>query len=205
MFRRSVVGALLLALLLVGCNQLMVDQPKEQTYDPSSFFPDGASARPAVPDTVARGYLRDDIQLFTGKDVQGADVTTFPIPITRVVLDRGQERFTIYCAPCHGRLGGGDGMIVRRGFSTPPTFHSDRLRSAPVGHFFDVITNGFGAMPDYRTQIPPRDRWAIIAYIRALQLSQHAPLADVPPEVRERLTSTTQPIPESQPTPEIRP
>ncbi len=117
----------------------------------------------------------------------GADVNEFPFPITREILDRGQERYNIYCSPCHGVMGDGKGMVVLRGFRPPPTYHQDRLRTAPLGHFFDVITNGFGTMPDYSMQIPPHERWAIIAYIRALQLSQNAQLADVPPDQVQNL------------------
>jgi hypothetical protein len=162
-------------------------QPKYFWDRSSSLFPDGTSDRPLVPDTQPRGDLRDDTLLFTGKNPDGTDATVFPFPITMPVLQRGQERFNIYCAPCHGTLGTGGGVVVARGFTTPPTFHSDRLRNAPVGHFFDVITNGFGAMPDYSAQVAPRDRWAIIAYIRALQLSQNATINDVPPAERSRL------------------
>jgi mono/diheme cytochrome c family protein len=139
-----------------------------------------------VAGTVARGQLRDDPMLYTGKR-NGVDAEVFPFPITDRVMKRGQERFNIYCAPCHGRTGEGDGMIVQRGYRRPPTYHQDRLRSAPVGHFFDVITNGFGAMPDYAVQVRAEDRWAIAAYIRALQLAGHAAPADVPAERRGEL------------------
>jgi mono/diheme cytochrome c family protein len=175
------------ALLLVACRQQMFQQPSYRPYQPSSFFADGTSARPVPADTVARGQLRDDPLLFTGKDASGQDATEFPFPITREVLTRGQQRFNVYCTPCHGFAGDGDGMVVRRGFTTPPTYHSDRLRQAPVGYFFRVISNGFGSMPSYATQVAASDRWAIIAYIRALQLSQAAPLVDVPPDARARL------------------
>ena len=181
------VAAVLLGILLaLGCRQQMADQPRYNPLAPSAFFADGQSARPLVPGTVARGQLRDATPLYTGKS-GAAFVDTFPLPVTRAVLARGQERYNIYCAPCHDRLGTGDGMIVRRGFRRPPSFHLDRLREAPVGYYFDVITQGFGAMQDYAAQIPPRDRWAIIAYIRALQLSQHATLAEVPAAEREKL------------------
>ena len=158
----------------------MHDQPKYVPLRQSSFFGDNRSARPLVAGTVARGHLRDDALLYTGK-VNGADATIFPFPIDANVMARGRERFDIFCSPCHGRTGQGDGMIVRRGFRRPPTFHQDRLRSAPVGQLFDVITNGFGAMPDYAVQVRPEDRWAIIAYVRALQFSQHTAANDVPP------------------------
>jgi mono/diheme cytochrome c family protein len=125
--------------------------------------------------------------LFTGKDSNGQDATEFPFPITREVLQRGRDRFEIYCVPCHGYTGDGDGLVVQRGFNPPPSYNSDRLRQAPVGHFFDVVTNGFGAMPSYAAQIPVQDRWAIIAYIRALQLSQDATINDAPPDAQAQL------------------
>jgi mono/diheme cytochrome c family protein len=157
----------------------MHDQPKYVPLRESAFFGDTRSARPLIAGTVARGQLHDDPLVATGK-VNGADATMFPFQVDAKALLRGQERFNIYCSPCHGRTGVGDGMVVQRGYRRPPSFHQDRLRDAPVGHFFDVMTNGFGAMPDYATQIRAEDRWAIIAYIRALQLSEHATMADVP-------------------------
>lgn len=180
---------LLSALLLTGCRQDMQDQPKFIPLRPSSFFDDGRSERPLVEGTVARGHLNADTAFYTGK-VGGKPVDTFPFPITREVLNRGQERFNIYCAPCHDRLGSGLGMIVRRGFDHPgpPSYHIDRLREAPDGYLFDVITNGLGAMPDYAAQITPADRWAIVAYVRALQYSQHASVNDVPPDARTELS-----------------
>jgi mono/diheme cytochrome c family protein len=158
----------------------MHDQPKYIPLRPSNFFPDHRSERPLVEGTVARGHLDDDAGFYTGKDANGKLVDTFPFPITKDVLLRGQSRFNIYCAPCHDRVGNGNGMIVRRGFRHPPSYHIDRLRTVPDGYIYDVITNGFGAMPDYAAQIEPRDRWAIVAYVRALQLSQNAALKDVP-------------------------
>ena len=187
MFRRSVVLLAGCAFIVVGCTQRMAAQPSYRPFQPSDLFSDGTSARPAPADTVARGHLADDAALNTGKDANGQDVTEFPIAVTRDVLERGRERFEIYCAACHGYTGEGNGMVVQRGFSTPPSYHSDRLRQAPVGHFFDVITNGFGAMPSYASQVPVDDRWAIVAYIRALQLSQNATLDDVPAEARPQL------------------
>jgi mono/diheme cytochrome c family protein len=169
-----------------GCRQDMHDQPKYIPLRQSSFFGDDRSARPLVPGTVARGTLHADSLLQTGK-ADGKDSTVFPFAVDARVMERGRERFNIYCSPCHGRTGLGDGMIVRRGFRRPPSFHQDRLRTAPVGQLFDVITNGFGAMPDYAAQIAPADRWAIIAYVRALQLSEHATLADVPTDRRTDL------------------
>ena len=169
-----------------ACRQDMHDQPKYIPLRQSAFFNDARSARPVVEGTVARGQLHDDELMYTGK-VGGADATLFPMRVDAAVMARGQERFNIYCAPCHGRAGQGDGMIVRRGYRRPPSFHQDRLRDAPAGHFFDVITNGFGAMPDYATQITAEDRWAIVAYVRALQLSEHATVADVPAADRSRI------------------
>ena len=164
----------------------MHDQPKYIPLRESTFFGDERSARPIVAGTVARGQLHDDVLLYTGKS-GGKDAESFPFAVDAAVMARGQERFNIYCSPCHGRTGQGDGMVVRRGYRRPPTFHQDRLRDAPVGHFFDVITNGFGAMPDYAGQIKAEDRWAIVAYVRALQLSEHATLADVPAAERGKI------------------
>jgi len=171
--------------ILSGCND-MKHQPKYRPLDPSPFFSDGRSARTPVPDTVARGQLQLDDALYTGK-VNGTDVTMFPFPVTAAVLARGRERYDIFCSVCHGRTGDGQGMIVKRGFPAPPTFLSDRLEKAPVGHFFDVMSNGFGRMYSYSDRIPVQDRWAIIAYIRALQLSQDASLSQLPEEDRAEL------------------
>jgi len=164
----------------------MHNQPRYKPLAQSDFFGDDRSARPLVEDTVARGDLRDDEALYTGK-LNGEPVTTFPVGITQELLDRGEQRFNIYCTPCHDHLATGMGMVVRRGFKRPPSFHIDRLRNAPPGYFFDVITNGFGAMQGYAEQVPVKDRWAIIAYIRALQLSQHASPADMPEAERKKL------------------
>jgi mono/diheme cytochrome c family protein len=175
-------GALLSVLVVfAGCSQQMAKQPKYLPLSPSSFFPDGRSARPLVEGTVPHGSVAEDY-LNVPKDSNA-----FPFPVTEEILVRGRDRFNIYCSVCHGLLGDGDGMIVRRGFRRPPSYHIVRLRQAPVGHFYDVITNGFGAMPDYAAQIPPRDRWAIIAYIRALQLSQNVPVEELPAEGRRQL------------------
>src|SRR6186997_614105 len=162
-----------------ACRQDMHNSPKAIPLRASVFFKNASSARPLVDGTVARGTLQDDAVFFTGKNGAAA-ADALPFPLTADVLDRGEQRFNIYCAPCHGPTGKGDGMIVRRGFRQPPSYHIDRLQNAPIGHFYDVMTNGFGAMPDYRAQISPRDRWAIAAYVRALQLSQNASAADVP-------------------------
>ena len=179
-------AAALLMLSAAACRQDMHDQPKYIPLRESSFFNDARSARPFVQGTVARGELHDDALLYTGK-VDGADATVFPFAVDDKVMARGQERFNIYCSPCHGRTGLGDGMVVRRGYRRPPSYLDQRLIDAPVGHFFDVITSGFGAMPDYAAQIRVEDRWAIIAYIRALQLSGHATMADVPADQRGKI------------------
>ena len=180
---------LALALLVASgaaCRQDMHDQPKMKPLRPSVMFPDGRSARPFVVGTVARGSLREDQAYFAGRSGSGF-VTELPVKVTPELLQRGEERFAIFCSPCHGRTGGGDGMIVQRGFKTPPSYHTDRLRAAPVGYLYDVTTNGFGAMPAYADQVPPADRWAIVAYVRVLQYSQHAPLGDLPSAGRDEL------------------
>ena len=177
------------ALFLLGCQQKMADQPRYEPLQKSNFFADERASRPLVEGTVARGHLDADEDFYTGKNADGP-VKTFPFSVDRKILLRGQERFNIYCSPCHDRAGTGQGMIVRRGYRPPPSFHIDRLREAPPGHFFDVISHGFGAMPDYAAQIGPADRWAIAAYIRALQLSQNAALADVPASARAKLSES---------------
>jgi hypothetical protein len=164
----------------------MMDQPRHEPLEASPFFPDGRAARPLVPGTVPRGHLQDDPLLETGW-IDGKPAEVFPFPVTAKVLERGRERYGIFCTPCHDRAGYGRGMIVQRGFRAPSSFHIDRLREIPAGHFVDVITRGFGAMPSYKNRIPPSDRWAITAYVRALQLSQQAPLSDVPEAERRRL------------------
>ena len=173
-------------LLLTACRQKMADQPRYEPLVRSTFFEDGRAARPLVEGTVARGELRGDELLYAGKE-GGKPADLFPFPVTLAVLTRGQQRYNIFCSPCHDRVGTGQGMIVRRGYRAPASFHMDRLRQAPAGYFFDVISNGFGVMPDYAQQVHPEDRWAIVAYIRALQLSQHATLADVPEGQRQQL------------------
>jgi hypothetical protein len=184
----SLSAAAALLLFCAGCRQDMHVQPRYNPYDPTDFFADGQSARIPVAGTVPRGDLALGPQelMYTGK-VNGAVVDEFPFPVTRQVLERGRERFNIYCEPCHGMTGDGDGMIVQRGFRHPPSLHSQQLRSAPAGHFFDVISNGFGVMYPYGYRIVPRDRWAIVFYIRALQLSRHASINDVPEAEREKL------------------
>jgi mono/diheme cytochrome c family protein len=176
---------------LFGCQQKMADQPRYKPLQKSDFFEDQSASRPLVEGTVARGQLNADDQFYTGK-ISGEPAKNFPFPIDRQMLLRGQERFNIFCSPCHDRVGGGQGMIVRRGYRPPPSFHIDRLRAAPPGHFFDVMSHGFGAMPDYAEQIAPEDRWAIVAYIRALQLSQHAEIGDVPESERPALLGPKQ-------------
>jgi hypothetical protein len=180
------VFGIICLLLTTACRQDMHDQPRYKPLARSSFFDDGRASRPLVAGTVARGHLHEDTRLYTGKE--GDDpITKFPFPVTTAILERGQQRFNIYCSPCHDRAGTGLGMVVRRGLRRPPSYHIDRLRAAPVGYLYDVITNGFGAMPDYAAQIQPRDRWAIVAYIRALQLSQQASINDVPAASRGQL------------------
>ena len=162
-----------------GCRQDMHNQPKYRPLRATTFFADGSSARPQVDGTVARGTLEEDAAFFTGK-VGATAVKELPFPVDAQVLDRGQERYNIFCTPCHDSTGSGRGMVVQRGYRQPPSFHDPRLRAADPGYMFDVITNGFGAMPDYRTQIDPRDRWRIVAYVRALQLSNLGAAADIP-------------------------
>jgi mono/diheme cytochrome c family protein len=199
------------AFLLSSCRRDMQDQPKSIPYRENTFFRDGQSSRNLVPGTVPRGYLRADREFYLGKKANAGapgqppatqtassanastqtnptalypdDVETFPIAITKQDIDRGQQRYEIFCSVCHGATGNGDGMIARRGFNKPlpASYNQDRLRQAPVGHFFDVMSNGWGAMPSYASQVPVEDRWRIIAYIRALQLSQmQAPAQGTP-------------------------
>ncbi len=195
---RTVLLAALVLAAAAACRQEMYNQPRYKPLGKSDFFADGRNARPPVEGTVARGMLRADTRLYAGKEGNTL-IGVFPLPVTRALLDRGRQRYEIFCAPCHDRTGGGNGMVVQRGYRPPPSFHIDRLRQRPVGHFFDVITNGVGAMPDYASQIPPEDRWAIVAYVRALQLSQGAPLSLVPPEKRAELD---RPPPPAGPPPE---
>lgn len=172
-------GVLASMLAATACRQDMHNQPRYKTFAATPFFGDGRSERPTIDDTVARGQLQTDTARFTGK-VNGEDINYFPIQISRSDLERGAERFGIYCSPCHGHLGDGNGLVVMRGLRHPPSYHEDRLRTAPVGHFFDVITNGYGSMYSYASRVPVDDRWRIIAYIRALQFSQNAPPQAVP-------------------------
>lgn len=170
-WNRKAAAVLLLALPAISaCRQDMHNQPKYRPLRGTAFFADGSSARPLVEGTVARGLLHADEAFYTGK-LNGALVREMPLPVDAALVARGQERFNIFCAPCHGATGQGNGMVVQRGYRPPTTFHDPRLRQAEAGHFFDVMTNGFGAMPDYRQQVSPRDRWAIVSYVRALQLA----------------------------------
>lgn len=176
--------------LTTACGNAMVDQPYKQPLEASQFFANGSSARPVVPGTIPDNYDAENQWFYTGKTSDGRYVDAFPFPVTMEVLKRGQERYNIYCSPCHGLSGNGDGMIVQRGFSPPPSYHIFRLRQAPVGYFVDVITNGYGQMFSYAYRVEPSDRWAIAAYIRALQLSQNASVDDVPASERQKLEGT---------------
>lgn len=184
-------------LLLAGCHTDMWRQPRQEPLDSSEFFADGQANRPLVPGTIARDHLREDDTYYTGtKD--GKWVDQIPVPLTKELLLRGQERFSIYCSPCHGLLGDGQGMIAHRGFTLKRpvgNYHTDRLRNMPVGHFYDVITNGYGTMFSYASRIEPQDRWAVAAYIRALQLSQHASISDAK---ADELEKSTHPAPPSE-------
>jgi len=194
--RASRLAPLVLIAALAGglgaCRQDMQDQPKYKNLRGSAFFDDHRSARPVVEDTVARGFLYADRRFLTGKE-DGKPVATLPVPLTKELLERGRGRYGIYCTPCHGLTGNGLGIVVQRGFRRPPSFDIDRLREAPVGYFYDVVSHGFGAMPDYAAQIPPADRWAIAAYLRALQLSQRTTVADVPASARPALDAAGAP------------
>jgi mono/diheme cytochrome c family protein len=185
--RVLVLSALLAA--AAGCRQEMYNQPKYRPLEKSDFFADKRASRPPVEGTVARGSLDVAAGSLPPPGPPGAAdfVTALPMPLTRELLARGKQRYEIFCTPCHDRTGGGQGMVVRRGYRPPPSLHIDRLRDAPVGHFYDVMTRGLGAMPDYAQQVPSEDRWAIAAYVKALQLSQHAPVAGLTQEDRAKL------------------
>jgi len=169
---------LALCLLQLGCRQDMHDQPKYESLEASDFFEDGSASRQPPEGTIARGHLREDDLLYTGK-TNGELSAVFPYPISRDILERGRQRYDIFCSPCHDKVGSGKGIIVERGMKRPPSFHIVRLREAEPGHFYDVITNGYGVMYSYASRVPVHDRWAIVAYIRALQLSQNASFGDV--------------------------
>ena len=178
--RTSMVAIAILVAATSACRLDMHVQPRQNPLSRSDFYSDHRSARPLVEGTVARGQLREDTYLYTGK-IGNNPGDLMPFPVTKDVLERGRERYNIFCAPCHSRVGDGNGFVPSRGFARkPPSFHILRLQKAPAGYFFDVITNGFGIMPDYASQIPVKDRWGIVAYVRALQLSQNTTLADVP-------------------------
>ncbi len=175
-------------LALSGCElrQAMYNDGRVKPYEGTTVFADGRAARPAVEGTISRGHLRNDDAMFTGK-VDGAQVTEFPMPIDRKVLERGRERYDIYCSVCHGHAGYGDGMVVQRGYKRAASFHDEIIRAKTIGHYYDVIANGYGVMPSYREIVPTKDRWAIVAYVRALQLSQNATTADVPADKKAEL------------------
>ena len=183
---RIVMAMCGLVLSTAACRQDMHDAPRYEVFEASTSFADGRASRSAPAGTVSRGWLRDDEALYTGK-VDNQPVAAIPFAVTHADVQRGQERFTIYCTPCHGQLGDGNGMVVQRGLRQAANFHQDRLRQERIGYFFDVITNGFGAMQGYAEQVPVRDRWLIAAYVRALQYSQNASVNDVPPERRGQL------------------
>jgi mono/diheme cytochrome c family protein len=164
----------------------MHDQPKYSPLEESSFFPDNTASRPPVAGTVPRGHLRDDELLYQGT-LNGQAAEVFPFAVDDAVMTRGHDAFNAFCSPCHGRTGRGDGIVVKRGYTRPPDLTDENVRSQPLGHYFNVITNGFGAMPDHAAQVKVRDRWAIAAYLRALQMSASASIADIPPAERSRL------------------
>lgn len=183
---RRLSFALIALASVSACRQDMHNQPKYRGLRASAFFADGSSARPLVEGTIARGTLQTDEAFFTGK-TGGAEVTEMPFPVDEKVLDRGEQRFNIYCAPCHGRTGEGNGMVVQRGYKQAASYHIDRLRQAPAGYFFEVVSNGFGAMPDYRAQITVEDRWRIIAHVRVLQLTHNASMKELSPADLDRV------------------
>ncbi len=181
------VLAVAIALGTSACRQDMYNQPKYKPLAASEFWADSTAARPLPPHTVARGHLNEDTVFFVGKHDDGTLAESFPMPVTKELLKRGQERFNIYCSVCHGAEGDANGMIVQRGYPAPPSYHIDRLRNAPPGYLYSVITNGYGIMYSYASRVEPADRWAIAAYIRALQLSRDARLDDLPPAERASL------------------
>ena len=184
--RSNFIVTVLATALLAGCRQDMHDAPRYEAFEASATFADNRASRTPPAGTVPRGWLREDEALYTGK-AAGQLLDQFPFAIAPADLARGQERFNIYCTPCHGKLGDGNGMVVQRGLRQAASFHQDRLRQEKLGYFYDVITNGFGAMQGYAEQIPVRDRWLIVAYVRTLQLSQHASVEDVPADRRGAL------------------
>ena len=185
---RAAIAATAFAALAASaaCRQDMHDTPRYKPLQQSDSYADKRSSRPIIEGTVARGFLKADDIFYTGMQA-GVPVEKIPMPLTAAVVDRGRERYNIYCSPCHGVAGDGDGMIVKRGYKQPTSYHDPRLRNEKAGYFFDVMTRGFGQMPDYAAQVSPKDRWAIVAYIRALQLSQHASVGDLTQDERGRL------------------
>ena len=180
-----------LLLTLTGCGRNMYEQARFEEDEPAPFFADATSSRPLIEGTVSRSRGEIDEVFFTGQDENGL-ATELPLEVTEAVLQRGQERYNIYCSPCHNYSGNGEGMIVQKGFVQPASFHEPRLQSSPVGYFFQVITNGFGRMYPYGSRVPPEDRWAIAAYIRSLQLSQNAPVAELPADMRGQVVAAAQ-------------
>jgi len=217
MSNRKILWTTIIGLMLisVGCRYDMQDQPRYKAFKKSEFFSDDKAMRDLPEGTVARGFLRENKAFYTGKkenaetiapaettiDATGNTLVAsfpdaieeFPLPVTKELLDRGEQRYKVFCIVCHGPVGNGDGMVVRRGFSKPPTYHDDRLRNAPVGHFYDVMTNGWGKMNSYASQIPPADRWAIVAYIRTLQISQNPNGTSSLPMTKTANTTTATP------------
>ena len=197
--RRLAVAAAAVAALAgaAACRSDMHDGPRYKPLQESDIYGDKRSSRALIDGTVARGFLREDDVFYTGMQA-GAPVERIPMPLTEAVVQRGRERYNIYCSPCHGIAGDGDGMIVKRGYTRPTSYHDPRLRNERAGYFYDVMTRGFGQMPDYAAQVSPRDRWAIVAYIRALQLSQHASVGDLNADEKGRLErGETGPVPDA--------
>lgn len=192
MTRPATLFIMLTLLLVGGCRQKMAEAPRYDEYEPSPFFRDSLSVRPIPEGAVSRSGVQfgDQAPLLVGTDTTaGPAGSALPFPVTRAVLERGRHQYDIYCSPCHSQDGYGDGMIVQRGLQPPPSFHTERLRNAPIDHFYRVMTDGYGAMYSYASRVSPDDRWAIAAYIRALQLSQHAPIELLPSETRQQLES----------------
>lgn len=183
-----VLAVLLVGLGTAGCRQKMAQQPYYDPYEATDFFADGKSARMPIDGTVAQGHLEADELLYTGK-INGELANVYPFPVDENVLRRGRERFQVFCTPCHGEAGRGNGIVVRRGYRPPPSFLDPKFADLPVGHYVDVITNGFGAMPSYAAQVPPEDRWAIVSYVQALQLSQSVDINQLPPDRQAELRS----------------
>jgi mono/diheme cytochrome c family protein len=177
------------SLLAAGCRQDMHDNPRFDPLEKTTLFANGTSAREPVKGTVARGHLRADTAYYSGKAADGKWLAQLPMPVDAALLKRGQVQYNVFCSPCHSQVGDGNGMIVRRGYKQAGNFHDDRLRTTGVGYFYDVITNGFGQMPAYASQIKPADRWAIVAYVRVLQFSQNARLADLPGDAQQALAT----------------